>query len=56
MIMFFQSLKCHNKTTSDVAFVGSSSLIVTGGHSSESRNVCLWDTLLPQRSSCVHGK
>ncbi|VDI15898.1 Hypothetical predicted protein [Mytilus galloprovincialis] len=49
------SLKCHNKTTSDVAFVGSSSLIATGGHSSESRNVCLWDTLLPPRSSCVHA-
>lgn len=49
------SLKCHNKTTSDVAFVGSSSLIATGGHSSESKNVCLWDTLLPPRSSCVHA-
>ncbi|XP_033750320.1 dmX-like protein 2 [Pecten maximus] len=48
-------LKCHNKTTSDFAFVGSSSLIATAGHSSESRNVCLWDTLLPQRSACVHA-
>ncbi|KAK3098460.1 hypothetical protein FSP39_019692 [Pinctada imbricata] len=49
------SLKCHNKTTSDFAFVGSSSLIATAGHSSESKNVCLWDTLLPQRSACVHA-
>ena len=51
----FQSLSCHNKTTSDFVFVGSSSLIATAGHSSESKNVCLWDTLLPPRSSCVHG-
>lgn len=49
------SLKCHNKTTSDFAFVGSSSLIATAGHSTESRNVCLWDTLLPSRSACVHA-
>ncbi|KAK6180445.1 hypothetical protein SNE40_012599 [Patella caerulea] len=49
------SLSCHNKTTSDFTFVGSSSLIATAGHSSESRNVCLWDTLLPKRSSLVHA-
>nr|XP_022328939.1 dmX-like protein 2 isoform X8 [Crassostrea virginica] len=49
------SLRCHNKTTSDFSFIGSSSLIATAGHSSESRNVCLWDTLLPPRSACVHS-
>ncbi|KAL3867333.1 hypothetical protein ACJMK2_044544 [Sinanodonta woodiana] len=49
------SLSCHNKTTSDFVFVGSSSLIGTAGHSSESRNVCLWDTLLPARSALVHA-
>ncbi|XP_041373660.1 dmX-like protein 2 isoform X2 [Gigantopelta aegis] len=49
------SLHCHNKTTSDFTFVGSSSLIGTAGHSSESKNICLWDTLLPQRSSLVHA-
>ncbi|ESO86705.1 hypothetical protein LOTGIDRAFT_166979 [Lottia gigantea] len=49
------SLSCHNKTTSDFTFVGSSSLIATAGHSSENRNVCLWDTLLPKRSSLVHA-
>ena len=54
--IYLQSLACHNKTTSDFVFVGSSSLIATAGHSSESRNVCLWDTLLPPRSACVHGK
>ncbi|XP_052793147.1 dmX-like protein 2 isoform X3 [Mya arenaria] len=51
----FMSLSCHNKTTSDFVFVGSSSLIATAGHSSESRNICIWDTLLPQRSACVHA-
>lgn len=49
------SLSCHNKTTSDFTFVGCSSLIATSGHSSESKNVCLWDTLLPQRSALVHA-
>ncbi|XP_060557818.1 dmX-like protein 2 isoform X5 [Ruditapes philippinarum] len=49
------SFQCHNKTTSDFVFVGSSSLIATAGNSSESRNVCLWDTLLPPRSACVHA-
>lgn len=48
------SLQCHNKTTSDFTFVGSCSLIATAGHSSESKNVCLWDTLLPTRSALVH--
>ena len=51
-----QSLSCHNKTTSDFTFVGCSSLIATAGHSSESKNVCLWDTLLPPRSALVHGE
>ncbi|KAK7475121.1 hypothetical protein BaRGS_00033613 [Batillaria attramentaria] len=49
------SLSCHNKTTSDFTFVGCSSLIATAGHSSESKNVCLWDTLLPPRSALVHA-
>lgn len=51
-----QSLSCHNKTTSDFTFVGCSSLIATAGHSSESKNVCIWDTLLPPRSALVHGE
>ncbi|WAR00296.1 DMXL2-like protein [Mya arenaria] len=51
-----KSLSCHNKTTSDFVFVGSSSLIATAGHSSESRNICIWDTLLPQPFTChEHG-
>jgi len=36
-------------------FVGSSSMIATAGHSADNRNVCLWDTLLPQRKALVQG-
>ncbi|XP_076465247.1 dmX-like protein 2 isoform X2 [Babylonia areolata] len=49
------SLACHNKTTADFAFLGCSSLIATCGYSSENKNVCLWDTLLPPRSALVHA-
>ena len=35
--ILFQTLKCHNKQTSDFAFVGSSSFIATAGHSSDGR-------------------
>ncbi|KAL8625455.1 hypothetical protein ACOMHN_018600 [Nucella lapillus] len=49
------SLQCHNKTTADFAFLGCSSLIATCGYSSENKNVCLWDTLLPPRSALVHA-
>lgn len=47
------SLNCHNKTCSAFTFVGSSSLIATAGLNSESRNVALWDTLLPPRKALV---
>ncbi|XP_077556185.1 rabconnectin-3 alpha isoform X7 [Haemaphysalis longicornis] len=49
----FFSASCHSKQASDFAFVSSSSLIATAGHSTENRNVCLWDTLLPQRKALV---
>lgn len=49
------SLPCHNKTTSDFTFVGCSSLIATAGHSTENKNVCLWDTLMPPRQALVHA-
>ncbi|XP_064619402.1 dmX-like protein 1 isoform X3 [Lineus longissimus] len=51
----FLNLHCHNKTTYDFAFVGSSSLIASAGHSGENKNVCLWDTLLPQKSSLIQA-
>uniref|UniRef100_T1IMB2 RAVE complex protein Rav1 C-terminal domain-containing protein n=1 Tax=Strigamia maritima TaxID=126957 RepID=T1IMB2_STRMM len=50
--MFFTH-NCHSKITSDFVFVGSSSLTATAGHSSENKNVCLWDTLLPQKRALV---
>ncbi|XP_075752614.1 rabconnectin-3 alpha isoform X1 [Rhipicephalus microplus] len=49
----FFSASCHTKQASDFAFVSSSSLIATAGHSTENRNVCLWDTLLPQRKALI---
>ncbi|XP_041465630.1 LOW QUALITY PROTEIN: dmX-like protein 2 [Lytechinus variegatus] len=51
----FWSMACHNKTAYDFAFLGSSSLLVTSGVSTDSKNVCLWDTLLPFRKCMVHG-
>uniref|UniRef100_A0A8B9KW47 Dmx like 1 n=1 Tax=Astyanax mexicanus TaxID=7994 RepID=A0A8B9KW47_ASTMX len=51
----YLTLQCHNKTAHDFVFVGSSSLIATAGISTDNRNVCLWDTLVPPTSSLVHG-
>lgn len=31
-------------------------MVATAGHSSESKNVALWDTLLPQKKSLIVGK
>ncbi|XP_045469484.1 dmX-like protein 2 isoform X5 [Harmonia axyridis] len=46
----FFTLMCHNKGISDFVFLGSCSLLATAGHSSESKNVAIWDSILP------HGK
>nr|XP_006818127.1 PREDICTED: Dmx-like 2 [Saccoglossus kowalevskii] len=51
----FLSLQCHNKGINDFAFIGSSSLLATAGLSSDNKNLCLWDTLLPHRSSLVQA-
>lgn len=55
-LIIFQSHQCHNKGTSDFVFLGSSSVLATTGNSSESRNVVLWDTLMPQRKAVIHCK
>ncbi|XP_067839110.1 dmX-like protein 1 isoform X5 [Heptranchias perlo] len=47
--------QCHNKTANDFVFVSSSTLIATAGQSSDNRNICLWDTLVPQTNSLVHA-
>lgn len=54
-VYFLKTFQCHNKVTSDFVFLGSCSLIATTGHSSENRNVALWDTLLPHKKSLVTG-
>uniref|UniRef100_A0A8C9FKM5 RAVE complex protein Rav1 C-terminal domain-containing protein n=1 Tax=Pavo cristatus TaxID=9049 RepID=A0A8C9FKM5_PAVCR len=51
-----KSWQCHSKTTSDFAFITSSSLVATSGQSNDNRNVCLWDTLVSSANSLVHGK
>ncbi|XP_072137542.1 dmX-like protein 1 isoform X4 [Mobula birostris] len=47
--------QCHNKTANDFLFISSSTLIATAGQSSDNRNICLWDTLMPQANSLVHA-
>lgn len=49
----FQTVQCHSKQTSDFVFLGSSSLIASGGISTESKNVALWDTLMPMKKAQI---
>ncbi|XP_055700241.1 dmX-like protein 2 isoform X2 [Phlebotomus papatasi] len=49
----FFTMQCHNKGITDFVFLGSCSLVATTGHSSENKNVGLWDTLLPQKKALV---
>ncbi|GFU53274.1 dmX-like protein 2 [Trichonephila clavipes] len=49
----FFSTQCHSKQANDFTFLSSSSLIATAGQSTDNRNVCLWDTLLPQGKSLI---
>ncbi|CRK90097.1 CLUMA_CG003815, isoform A [Clunio marinus] len=49
----FFTHECHNKLITDFMFLGSCSLVATAGHSSESKNVAIWDTLLPQKKAMV---
>uniref|UniRef100_A0A670KF63 Dmx like 2 n=1 Tax=Podarcis muralis TaxID=64176 RepID=A0A670KF63_PODMU len=51
----YLSWQCHSKTTSDFAFITSSSLVATSGQSSDNRNVCLWDTLVSPSNSLIHA-
>ncbi|XP_041031326.1 dmX-like protein 2 isoform X4 [Carcharodon carcharias] len=51
----YLSWQCHTKAAGDFTFVTSSSLITTAGQSNDSRNVCLWDTLISPHNSLVHG-
>ncbi|XP_072938045.1 dmX-like protein 2 isoform X3 [Epargyreus clarus] len=49
----FFSHQCHSKGISDFVFLGSCSLVATAGHSSESKNVAIWDTLMPIKKALV---
>ncbi|XP_026175507.1 dmX-like protein 2 isoform X2 [Mastacembelus armatus] len=51
----YLSWQCHTKTCGDFAFVTSSSLIATAGHSNDNRNICLWDTLISPSNTMVHA-
>uniref|UniRef100_A0A8C5IW04 Dmx like 2 n=1 Tax=Junco hyemalis TaxID=40217 RepID=A0A8C5IW04_JUNHY len=51
----YLSWQCHSKTTSDFAFITSSSLVATSGQSNDNRNVCLWDTLVSSTNSLIHA-
>jgi WD40 repeat protein len=42
------------QTIADFAFLGSSSLIATCGESTNNKNVCIWDTLMPPQSNIVN--
>ncbi|KAG7392652.1 hypothetical protein PHYPSEUDO_015040 [Phytophthora pseudosyringae] len=50
---YYRELVCHDKGAKGLAFLNSSSSIATAGLSSEKRNVCVWDTLLPTSKALV---
>ncbi|NP_001368760.1 RAVE complex protein Rav1 C-terminal domain-containing protein [Caenorhabditis elegans] len=52
----FFSQRCHNKSATDVRFLGhSASVLLTAGSSSLDYNLGLWDTLLPTNRALVHS-
>eukprot|EP00118_Oscarella_pearsei_P012894 m.98391 g.98391 ORF g.98391 m.98391 type:complete len:2816 (+) comp36982_c1_seq1:67-8514(+) len=51
----YQTLPCQTRSLNDFTFVSSSSFIASAGMSSDGRNVCLWDTLVPPSSALVKG-
>ncbi|OXA37046.1 DmX-like protein 2 [Folsomia candida] len=49
----FYTAQCHTKQTSDFVFLGSSSLVATAGMSTDSKNVAMWDTLMPMKKAQI---
>jgi len=49
-------LMCHDRGAHDCCFVSSASVLATAGMSSSSKNVAVWDTLMPKKSCLVKGK
>ncbi|KNC82863.1 hypothetical protein SARC_04863 [Sphaeroforma arctica JP610] len=50
-----RTVQAHTKFATDFTFLNSTSFVATGGSSVNSRNVCLWDFLVPPQSSLVKG-
>lgn len=50
----FLTLRCHTKCCYDFAYLGSSSLIATVGFTNDKKNICIWDTLLPEKNALIH--
>ena len=44
---------CHVGPVTDFAFLNSSSLLATSGHTTSIANICIWDTLLSQSSANI---
>ena len=53
VLLRLQNHQVHSKNCSDFCFLGCSSVVVTAGHSSDHKNVAMWDTLLPLKKSMV---
>ncbi|KAI1301706.1 DmX-like protein 2 [Halotydeus destructor] len=47
------NIQVHSKIACDFTFLNACSLVVTAGQSTDHKNVCLWDTLLPDKKSLV---
>ncbi|CAH0473362.1 unnamed protein product [Peronospora belbahrii] len=52
-VPYYREMACHDKGAKGLTFLNSSSTIATAGLSSEKRNVCVWDTLLPTPTALV---
>ncbi|EEY66319.1 uncharacterized protein PITG_03879 [Phytophthora infestans T30-4] len=50
---YYREIVCHDKGAKGLVFLNSSSTLATVGTSSEKRNVCVWDTLLPTSKALV---
>lgn len=49
-------LLAHTKTTNDIVFLDSSTLLATCGISTDHQNVAIWDTLMPISRSLITCK
>ncbi|KAF4321612.1 hypothetical protein BBO99_00000751 [Phytophthora kernoviae] len=52
-VPYYREIVCHDKGAKGLAFLNSSSSVATVGLSSERRNMCVWDTLLPSSKALI---